>query len=448
MEKEAHKRSSDPLQEHLREKKDVWNSEVSALISELIALKRGMNGRAVPDVGIPASSIKDPLPPQIPATVSDVAARYSQILEGARSIIEEQSSYSEHRHHGNRFASLEKEASWFGSRAVSRLSLLGLSLEERRLRIRLLNSGAELVRDLKKFEELILANGEGTSIPEAFNLLNEILLEYEASFVALFKDLSKMTAPSTYSEDILGIPNAAPKPAGDTPAQPEILVTSPADKVKALLPHEESIKYILGFLLEEADIADKDKNPLEVKYLEFIDLLNQAKTELKNPTVNSTVLADTAQIWAELLKFISKYQDKIVQKSPNLDLSFIKQANLATRWIKEKLLLLKSDNLSNIKLETTKASRAIRKQLDVALDIIEDSSSSVKSLEVAVKELNNKFVYLIDRMLFLAKYYIQKRRIENSNKNYRLREIREQDLRNIVQTGRQILGKHFIHQIM
>ena len=42
---DARKKSLDPIQEELREKKSVWNKEVSEFINNLIQFKKLINGR-------------------------------------------------------------------------------------------------------------------------------------------------------------------------------------------------------------------------------------------------------------------------------------------------------------------------------------------------------------------------------------------------------------------
>jgi len=63
--KNARKKSDDPVQEALRSHKDTWNHDASLLIAQLIAFKKGLNGRGEPKVGIPPGSIKDPMPHEV-----------------------------------------------------------------------------------------------------------------------------------------------------------------------------------------------------------------------------------------------------------------------------------------------------------------------------------------------------------------------------------------------
>src|SRR3990172_12070488 len=124
----ARKRSADPSQEALRERKANWNKEVSLLIAQVIAFKRGINGRGEPRVGLPPSSIKEPLPTQVGQYLDMVASKYENIIQEAHAIIDNQNEYSRTRRKGrketgtvptqpvpavaiNRY-DLVKEASW------------------------------------------------------------------------------------------------------------------------------------------------------------------------------------------------------------------------------------------------------------------------------------------------------------------------------------------------
>jgi len=93
----ARKKSSDPAQEQLRQHKQVWNDSASSLISKLIAFKRALNGRQDPKFNIPTSKIQDPLPHEVGDFLNKLTDEYSQLLNVADQIIEEQENYSQNR---------------------------------------------------------------------------------------------------------------------------------------------------------------------------------------------------------------------------------------------------------------------------------------------------------------------------------------------------------------
>ncbi|HUS88560.1 MAG TPA: hypothetical protein VMW91_04175, partial [Desulfosporosinus sp.] len=167
----ARKRSEDTPQEALRERKSRWNKEVKTLIAQLIAFKKGLNGRGDPRAGLPASDIKHPFPNEVGQYLDEMATRYSQVVSEAKQIITDQSNYSKSRRKSTREMSgeqlaastqsgLEKQASWWGSRAwtwVTQYPILGGSDADRD-RIALLNTTTALIDYLDEIDTY-LAHG-------------------------------------------------------------------------------------------------------------------------------------------------------------------------------------------------------------------------------------------------------------------------------------------------
>jgi hypothetical protein len=87
----------DPVQKALRDAKKAWNAEARVLISQLIAFKRGLNGRGDPQAGLPPSDIKHPLPNEVQTYLNDMVNRYQNVVSGAEEIIRMQEEYSKTR---------------------------------------------------------------------------------------------------------------------------------------------------------------------------------------------------------------------------------------------------------------------------------------------------------------------------------------------------------------
>lgn len=192
IDKEARKKSEDPAQERLREEKSNWNSEVSSTIADLIALKKGINGKKVDSAGIPASKIQESVPPQVSSLLSEVSSKCNAILSAAHQIISDQDSYSSSRRKSHLQAihdagGIVKNASWFGSRALTHLtSLRKLKWLERKFRLQMLHTAAELEKRMEVFEEKVMDPKE---IPASFALLNSVLLNYHHPFLSQFTNL-------------------------------------------------------------------------------------------------------------------------------------------------------------------------------------------------------------------------------------------------------------------
>ena len=97
MPKKVKKKSTDPLQQTLRDHKAEWNSSVKEFIAHLIGAKQGVNGRGSPSLNIPPSNIKDPLPGEVGALLGALSSQFQSLIGGASSIITEQAAYSQGR---------------------------------------------------------------------------------------------------------------------------------------------------------------------------------------------------------------------------------------------------------------------------------------------------------------------------------------------------------------
>lgn len=90
-------KSTDPVQQKLRDNKKLWNQGKREFIKRLIGLSQGINGKGSTDYGLPTSNIKDPLPPEVGSMLSELAGNFQQLVQAGLAIIQEQASYSEHR---------------------------------------------------------------------------------------------------------------------------------------------------------------------------------------------------------------------------------------------------------------------------------------------------------------------------------------------------------------
>lgn len=90
-------KSSDPIQQALRDHKKRWNMAAKEFIKRLIAFKKGVNGRGDPSYGLPTSNIKDPLPSEIATFLNEVSGNFQQLAEEALKIQQEQALYSQKR---------------------------------------------------------------------------------------------------------------------------------------------------------------------------------------------------------------------------------------------------------------------------------------------------------------------------------------------------------------
>jgi len=238
----ARKRSEDTPQEALRERKSRWNKEVKTLIAQLIAFKKGLNGRGDPRAGLPASDIKHPFPNEVGQYLDEMATRYSQVVSEAKQIITDQSNYSKSRRKSTREMSgeqlaastqsgLEKQASWWGSRAwtwVTQYPILGGSDADRD-RIALLNTTTALIDYLDEIDTY-LAHGGTNSIPMAVYKLLAMQRVFSARFVKIFNRMM-----DRHSEV-----GAAAKSQGELPPPPvPVAIPTLADTPMPTVPESQ-----------------------------------------------------------------------------------------------------------------------------------------------------------------------------------------------------------------
>ena len=90
------KKSNDPVQQALREKKAKWNKKVSAFIDDLIHVKKMMNGWPSKFL-MERSRITEPLPKDPATILGALAGDFSEIVNEGNDIIASQISYSQTR---------------------------------------------------------------------------------------------------------------------------------------------------------------------------------------------------------------------------------------------------------------------------------------------------------------------------------------------------------------
>lgn len=93
---EARKKSLDPKQEELREKKSLWNKEVSVFIDNLINFKKMVNG-SPSKFNMERSKITDPLPKDPVSILTLLAGKFDDIASKGNDIISNQITYSQTR---------------------------------------------------------------------------------------------------------------------------------------------------------------------------------------------------------------------------------------------------------------------------------------------------------------------------------------------------------------
>jgi hypothetical protein len=93
---DARKKSLDPIQEELREKKSVWNKEVSEFINNLIQFKKLING-SPSKFHMEKSKIFEPIPDNPVSILDSLIENFRDISVKGNEIISQQIDYSKVR---------------------------------------------------------------------------------------------------------------------------------------------------------------------------------------------------------------------------------------------------------------------------------------------------------------------------------------------------------------
>ena len=207
LDKFARTRAKDPAQEQLRGHKQDWNDVASLLIAKLIAFKRGINGSGDARAEIPPSRITEELPQELNTYLNSIISDYSNLINGAKFIINEQKDYSASRKKASDDEpDLTAEASSALSRAWARVGLIGVP--QYSTRIDILNLSSDIIPDLYNIENELTSrdkSGPARAVYDMVNLLEIVNVGIKPLIDSLFntteKDQPKPLAPEEAPEE-------------------------------------------------------------------------------------------------------------------------------------------------------------------------------------------------------------------------------------------------------
>jgi len=322
----ARKRSEDPAQEKLRERKSQWNAEVKTLIAQLIAFKRGLNGRGDPRAGLPPSNIKNPFPSEIGQYLEEMATRYQKVITEAKQIISEQSDYSQKRRKGKKEMpfpvaasvenEIEKQASWWGSRAwtwFTQYPILG-GKDADRDRIALLHTATALIDYIDETEE-DLSKGGDDAIPSAVYKLLAMHRVFDMRFIKIFNRM--MVRHTQVAEE------KAPTEAPVSPeAEPESYFSPPVpDEPKEALRILEDlllidihhVKKLLDIVKQLKKVSPEEYKGLYRDYELIVKLGGETRARLR-------VAQRSPDDTEELASAMSLYKDVLIRYNKVLNI--------------------------------------------------------------------------------------------------------------------------------
>lgn len=233
--KEAQKGVKDPVQKKLRDNKKQWSKDTSTLIAQLIAFKRGLNGRGDPKAGIPPSNIKDPLPKEVESYLNQMFIRFQDITQRADKIINEQEEYSKNRKKSNKelqnitssynFDKVQKLARIIDRSdtltrlwtVVSQYPLFGEDEKLTRERIRIMYSAADYEAQINEIEYKLTSFDDDYGPTKSFYEFSRFIISFDQRWVQRFKNL--ITHQASYYDKNKEKIKPPPPPSSNSQAQ-------------------------------------------------------------------------------------------------------------------------------------------------------------------------------------------------------------------------------------
>ena len=443
----ARKKSEDPVQEALRQNKDTWNHDASLLIAQLIAFKKGLNGRGDPRVGIPPGSIKDPMPNEVGSYLDQLSDRYSKLISDAHHIIDEQLNYSENRKKSVKEQTASdfdpeiiKIASWWGSRALTYLNNSDINNwrwfstdEANNSRMLMLKISTDFIKQLKNIDNYIVSK-EINAVPRAIYDFDKFISSFNKLLVPNIKKLVKLE--NSEDKNIKDTSKGVEKEPDSVIHERDDITTND----NAAEEPEEQILELSGKKSEElnakdmlSDIVFTGKLIELMKLLEVndynIDLFKSAIKQLKKLLDNLFIskkgsLEEIYKLYsyakefsANLLNvkkgtFSEQMNDAnklIIAKAGMISGDFEKLAkNFLNRWLKRQKLKILPDSDDRIRLNASK------KILNL-IDLIDSFQNSLEEKEPYLNIIKQNFLAigveigeLSDDLFYLGKTHNDK----------------------------------------
>lgn len=414
MDKTAKSRAKDPEQDKVRAGKAVVNQRANNFIQEILAFKRGINGRGDVSAGLPASRIHHPMPREVRSYLHQLAQAFADLTAASESVMDSQDQYAEHRAERSALyaeraavrAVREEEITklaqdlavqaglWWGwgSQFLNHFRLLGD--KDRKLRLVLLRALLNFKEELKEFEDQLVHFQDPAFIPASFTQINSIVAAYFGAFLNVLPD----------------IPQAAPEPTDSEQAQFALL--------KSLVAQKEDI---LGQIKE---LPEFQRIQVSIPALKLYELIQEALTK------QSLDHFDIIQKLFKEVQNLLKQAESTKTAKPNLFHKLVNEQRL--RW-----------NPSNRDIALTKALEMSRECRDLTRQVFEAISTKGKpfaEIIPSVLTLNQRLTALLEQMLTIGTdYMLDHRRLKKDKDSYQ-KDIRREDLTRIRESIRMLKG--------
>lgn len=454
LKKNSRSKSSDPNQEKLREQKASWNQDVSALISDLISLKKGINGRGDIEKNIPTSNIKDPLPTEVEGYLSHVNSNIAQIMQEGHSIIENQRHYSATRRKAKLAAILDPqlkvEATWWGSRAYAKIRLFftKITKEQRRLRINAIYNGSEILKDLVAL--YIILNDKDVS--KGLNKSGQISIK----LISVLKNIKSFLELNDIKTKVQDETGTTEKSSEDGKLKSSPKVDAPVTTLEDKKLTSKQIEFFQNELDIQADIfikllksklSDEQKSKFEKLQKNSLDVFKPIFSKFtSNPdnAFSEKELSELKNLHTELFEFIkslvpeaseAKSITEVVEKIPTTTASGISAqqmqkiaSNILSRWMKRHWMSFFGNFEDRKILDVMTLAEESRKSLNKLVSALESPNTESSDFVELNNQTVNDFNLYLSAMVDLANFFKIEQRKKVDDKDYRLGVNFNQDL--------------------
>lgn len=449
--KTARKKSEDPVQEALRQNKDNWNHEASLLIAQLIAFKKGLNGRGEPRVGIPPGSIKDPMPNEVGSYLDQLADRFNKLVSDAHHIIDEQLQYSETRKKSVKEQTASvfdddiiKTASWWGSRALTYTKNQYLNPkywrsadESVKTRMLMLKVSVDLIKQLKVIDNYVVSK-DINSVPNAIYDFDKFISAFNKLLLGNIKKLSKLENENKE----IGSDRIENKALGPTETPPAISEISKQDEIHRdtnipIVPTEEPDLELSGKKTQEVELTAKailDDIIVSGRLIQIMNLLGLNKgninlfesgiKELRKVLDNIVIsdhgsleeannsYSDLKELSSKILKVndvsfsdqLNEAEKLLISKAGSVSPEFEKLAkNYLSRWLKRQKLKLLPNSDDRIRLEASNKIITLIGLVNSFQNILEKNEQNLDVIKDSFFAIGNELGELSDDLYYLGK---------------------------------------------